>query len=290
MLIDRIIQCILTGIMIGSVYALIAFGFNIISGIVRITNFSHGMFVLVGMYLTMTFTSLLGLDPYLVLIFTLPSSFIIGMVLHRLFVHPILNAPKINQFILTLGLKIFLENCMLMIFGGEYQGITTWYTSKSILFQNISINYALLFAFIATGLGMGGIILMLYKTRLGKAMRAVADDKEAAAMLGTNVWNIYTVSFGLAAVLAAIAGAATISYMVVAPSDGTDIVIKAFMVTIFGGPGSIAGTIIGGLFLGLLENLGVLILSPNLASALALSGMVVVILFRPQGIMGQKTT
>ncbi len=290
MLVYRIIQCTITGIMIGSVYALIAFGFNIISGIVRITNFAHGMFVLVGMYLTMTFSPLFGLDPYLALVFTLPASFVIGVFLHRLFVHPILTAPKINQFILTLGLKIFLENCLLMIFGGEYKGMTTWYTSKSIQFEYISINYALLFAFIATALGMVSIIYMLYKTRLGKAMRAVADDKEAAAILGTNVWNIYAVSFGLAAVLAAIAGAATISYMVVAPSDGTDIVIKAFMVTIFGGPGSIAGTILGGLFLGLLENLGVLVFSPNLASALALSGMVIVILFRPQGILGKKTT
>ena len=119
-------------------------------------------------------------------------------------------------------------------------------------------------------------------------MRAVADDKEAAAMLGTNVWNVYTISFGLAVVLAGIAGTATASYWVVAPSDGKAIVIKAFTVAIFGGAGNIWGTILGGLALGLLENLSVLFINPALSSALSLSVMIGVILFRPTGILGKK--
>jgi len=288
MLLSRIIQCTIVGIMMGSVYALIAFGFNMISGVVKITNFSHGMFVLIGMYLTMTFSQALGIDPYAALILTLPCAFIIGVVCHKLFVQPILNAPKINQFILTLGLMIFLENMLLIVFGGDFKGLTTWYTSESIMFGFVSINYALLFAFVATLLTMGGLLYILYHTRLGKAMRAVADDKEAATLLCTNVWSIYTISFGLAAALAGIAGAATVSYLIVTPNDGRAVVIKAFIVTIFGGAGSIGGTILGGLILGLLENLGVLIINPALASALSLSVMILVILFRPAGLLGKK--
>jgi branched-chain amino acid transport system permease protein len=289
-LLSNIMQCV-TGIMVGSVYALIAFGFNITSGIVRVTNFSHGMFVVTGMFLTITLCTAMKIDPYLALFFTLPICFIIGASCQRLFVHPILNSPKINQFILTLALKIFLENCLLLVYGGDFRGLTTWYTSESIIFENlnVSVNYSQLFAFIATALGLVGITYVLYFTRLGKQMRAVADDKEAAALLGTNVWSVYTIAFGLAAVLAALSGAASISYMVVAPSDGNPIVIKAFIVTIFGGPGSILGTILGGLFLGLLENIGMLIVGPSMATSFALFGMVVFILIRPQGILGKKT-
>lgn len=287
---SNIMQCVITGIMMGSVYALIAFGFNITSGIVRVTNFSHGMFVVTGMFLTITLCTALAIDPYLALVLTLPICFIIGAVVEKVFVHPILNAPKINQFILTLALKIFLENCLLFFYGGDFRGLTTWYTSKSIIFEsiNVSINYSQLFAFIATALGLFGITYLLYFSRLGKQMRAVADDKEAAALLGTNVWSVYTIAFGLAALLAAISGAASISYMVVAPADGNAIVIKAFIVTIFGGPGSILGTILGGLFLGLLENIGVLIVGPSMATAFALLGMIIFILARPQGLLGKK--
>jgi branched-chain amino acid transport system permease protein len=287
MLMYRILQCTIVGVMMGSLYALIAFGFNLIHGVVRIVNFAHGMFVLVGMYLSMIFFEEFGLDPYLALVLTLPVAFIIGVVLHRLFVHPILNAPRINQFILTLGLMIFMENCLLVIFGGRCRGLSLWYTSKSILFENISINYALLFAFICTLFSMVGIIYFLHHTRLGKAMRAVADEREAAALLGTNVWNVYTIAFGFAAVLAAIAGAAAASYWVVIPSDGRPIVIKAFTVAIFGGAGSIGGTILGGVILGLLENYAVLVVNPSLASAISLGIMIAVILVRPSGILGK---
>lgn len=288
MLIYRIIQCTIVGIMMGSVYALIAFGFNIISGVVKITNFAHGMYVLIGMYLTMTFSEALGIDPYLALVLTLPCTFIIAIICEKLFVRPILNAPKINQFILTLGLMIFLENILLIVFGGEFRGLTTWYTSGSIILEQVSINMALVFAFITTILTMGSLIYMLYNTRLGKAMRAVADDKEAASLCCTNVSNIYAISFGLASVLGAIAGAASISFLIVAPSDGRAIVIKAFIVTIFGGAGSMGGTILGGLILGLLENVGILIIKPALASALSLTVMVIVILFRPSGLLGKR--
>jgi branched-chain amino acid transport system permease protein len=284
------LQCIITGVMVGSVYALIAFGFNITSGIVRVTNFSHGMFVVTGMFLTISFCSALLIDPYLALVLTLPICFIIGAIVQRIFVHPILNAPKINQFILTLGLKIFLENILLFFYGGDFRGLTTWYTSKSFLFEgiNISINYSQLFAFIATAFGLLGIAYLLYFTRIGKQMRAVADDKEAAALLGTNVWSVYTIAFGLAALIGGLAGAASISYMVVSPNDGNSIVIKAFIVTIFGGPGSILGTILGGLILGLFENLGILIVGPSMATAFALIGMIIFILARPQGLLGKK--
>jgi len=287
---SNIMQCVITGIMMGSVYSLIAFGFNITSGIVRVTNFSHGMFVVTGMFLTITLCTALAIDPYLALLLTLPICFIIGAVVEKVFVHPILNAPKINQFILTLALKIFLENCLLFFYGGDFRGLTTWYTSKSIIFEsiNVSINYSQLFAFIATALGLLGITYLLYFSRLGKQMRAVADDKEAAALLGTNVWSVYTIAFGLAALLAALSGAASISYMVVSPNDGNSIVIKAFIVTIFGGPGSIIGTILGGLFLGLLENIGILIVGPSMATAFALLGMIIFILARPQGLLGKK--
>jgi branched-chain amino acid transport system permease protein len=281
-------QCIITGIMMGSVYALIAFGFNITTGIVRVTNFSHGMFVVIGMFLAITFCTALSIDPYLALILILPICFILGAIIHRFFVHPILNAPKINQFILTLALKIFLENCLLLIYGGEFRGLTTWYTSKAITVGGISINYSLLFAFIATTLGFIVITSLIYFTRLGKQMRAVADDKEAATLLGTNVWSIYTIAFAMAAVMAAFAGVASISYMVVSPHDGNAIVIKAFSVTIFGGPGSIVGTILGGLFLGVLENVGILLVGPSMSTAFALSGMVILILMRPNGILGKK--
>jgi branched-chain amino acid transport system permease protein len=288
MLLSRIIQCTIVGIMMGSVYALIAFGFNMISGVVKITNFSHGMFVLIGAYLAMTFSRALGIDPYVALLLTLPCAFIIGVACHKLFVQPILNAPKINQFILTLGLMIFLENMLLIIFGGDFKGLTTWYTSESIMFGFVSVNYALLFAFLATILTMLGLLYILYHTRLGKAMRAVADDKEAASLLSTNVRSIYTLSFGLAAVVAGVAGTAIISYLIVTPNEGRGIVIKAFIVTIFGGVGSIGGTILGGLILGLLENLGILIINPALASALSLSVMILVILFRPTGLLGKQ--
>ena len=183
---------------------------------------------------------------------------------------------------------IFLENMLLIIFGGDFKGLTTWYTSESIMFGFVSINYALLFAFFATILTMVGLVYILYHTRLGKTMRAVADDKEAAALLCTNVRHIYALSFGLAAVLAGVAGTATISYLIVTPNEGRNIVIKAFIVTIFGGAGSIGGTILGGLILGLLENLGILIINPALASALSLSVMILVILFRPTGLLGKQ--
>ena len=283
-----VLQSLIAGVLGGSLYALIALGFNLIFGIMKIVNFAHGHLVVLGMWLTIVLWRATGIDPYLLLIITVPTSFCIGVIIHKVFVSRILDAPELNQFTLTLGLMLLLENLMLVIFGGNYAGVTTWYTSKSIMLtEGISINYARLFAFLTTCVSVLVLYFLFYKTHIGKAMRAAADEKDGAELQGINTGRVFAFAFGLSSVFAAVAGAATISYVVVNPAAGTNLVIKSFIIVVFGGIGSIWGTVIGGLLLGIIENLGIFFMTPSLASASALVILVIVIIVKPTGLLGK---
>jgi branched-chain amino acid transport system permease protein len=184
---------------------------------------------------------------------------------------------------------LLLENVILAIFGGKFEGVSTWYTSKSIILGGkITINYARLFAAITTVVSIAVLYILFYKTNIGKMMRAAADDREGAALLGVNIPRVFTYAFGLSSVYATVAGASAISYVVTNPAAGTDFVIKSFIIVVFGGIGSIWGTIAGGLLLGLIENLGALVVTPSLASAFSLLVLIVIVIVRPTGLFGKR--
>ncbi|MBW1931100.1 MAG: branched-chain amino acid ABC transporter permease [Deltaproteobacteria bacterium] len=289
MTVSILIQCGVVSLLSAAVYALVALGFNLITGIMKIVNFAHGHLVVLGMYLTIFLWGRVGIDPYLLLIITLPAAFCIGVFLHKIFVERILNSPELCQFTLTLGIMILLENLMLIIFGGNIQGLNTWYTSKSIMLgKAISINYAKLFSLFVSIGTIGGLYCLLHKTRFGKAMRAAADDKDGAALLGIDISRIFTVSFGLSVALAAVAGTSAITFTVVTPFAGLGLTLKSFIIVVLGGVGSIWGMILGSLLLAGVETVGSLFLSPGISQGLALLILIIMIVAKPRGLLGAE--
>ncbi len=285
-----LVQGIVSGIIAGGIYALVALGFSLITGIMKIVNFAHGHIVVLGMYLTMVLWGALGWDPYAILVIVLPIGFLLGIILQKLFVEHILDAPHLNQFTLTLGIMILLENAMLAAFGGEFRGVTTWYTAQSISFWDgqIYINISRIFAFITAMVATGALYFIFQRTLLGKSMRAAADDREGAGLVGINVGRIYLIAMGLSGVFAVLAGTAMISHLIIIPTFGLPLVIRAFIIVVLGSAGSVPGVIVGGMLLGLIENIGQVYITPSLAWSVALLVLIVVILFRPEGIFGRR--
>lgn len=284
---DVIVQALLSGLFMGSVYALIAIGFTLVFGVTDIVNFAHGHLVMAAMFATYLLFKLAGIDPYLSLVLVLPLFFGIGVVLYLLVIERIVEAPHSAHMMVTLGLLIFLENLANLFFGGDLRGITTAYTTSSFVVGPIAIPLA---RAAAAGVSLAAVTLLalfLRRTSLGQAIRAAANNREGAALVGVDVKRVYLISFSLGTVAAALAGAVIVPFSLVSPFVGHEFILKAFVIAILGGLGSVVGALAGGLLIGAVEALSSLYISASLGNAIVFAILIVVLLYRPWGIFGQ---
>jgi branched-chain amino acid transport system permease protein len=284
---DVILQAGLSGLFMGSVYALIAIGFTLVFGVTNIVNFAHGHFVMGAMFVTYLLFKAWKVDPYVGLVVVLPLFFVVGSLIYRLVIQRIVEAPHSAHMMVTLGLLIFIENLANLFFGGDLRGITTTYTTSSLVLGDVSFPVARMGAAAVSLAAVVGLALVLHRTSLGKAIRAAANNPEGAALVGIDVGRVYRVAFSLGTAAAALAGAVIMPFSLVSPFVGGEFILKAFVIAVLGGLGSVAGALIGGLLIGLVEALSSLYISASLGNAIVFAILIAVLLYRPWGILGQ---
>lgn len=294
-------QALIDGLLTGGIYAMIGAGLSLIFGVMRVIHFGHGDFVVLGMYAAFFATTRLGLDPYLSLILVMPLAFGLGYALHRFVLSRLLSASEQTTKLATLGLGLVAANLMLLAFGTQPQTVYTEYATNAWVMRigslELRISEVRFIAVFVTALIILGLNAMLYRTELGRAIRATAQNRLGAELQGVNTRRIHAIVFGLGTVLAAAAGVLLLPLLSATPSMGTTFTSKAFVVTVLGGLGSLPGAIGGGLILGVVESLGSSLLplipalqnhfGSNYRDAYGLIIFLLVLLFRPEGLFGR---
>jgi branched-chain amino acid transport system permease protein len=291
-------QVLISGILLGGLYALIGLGMSLIMGVMKIINLAHGELMMVGMYVTFWGFTLLKMDPYVSILVVFPVLFMLGTLLQKYLVAPVMEVESIlpeNQVLLTVGIALVLSNLALLLFSANYRSVPVSYASKTIYWdlklggQTISLSFSvpMLVAFgIALVLG-SALFLFLGRTDLGRMIRATAQDKRAAALMGVNTKRMTYVTFGLGSALVGAAGALLVPVYYLFPQIGGPFTLKAFIITVLGGMGNIPGAVLGGVVLGLAESLGSVYISLGYKDAFGFIIFVLVLIFLPKGLLGK---
>jgi branched-chain amino acid transport system permease protein len=281
-------QIVVYGILIGGLYALIALGFTLVFGVMRIVSFMHGDLVMLGMYVTFLAFSVFSIDPYAALVISLPVLFVLGALIFQLTVGRILQRGTESQLIVTLGVSIMLTNLARFVFTADAKAVRPSYGSASVTILGFQVTVTLGLSFLVVVLLSSVLYWFLHRTDTGKAIRATALDAETAALMGVDVKRITLITFGIGAGLAGAAGSLLAPLFYVEPSIGLPFTIKSFVVVVLGGMGSFWGAILGGLILGIAESLGAVYVSAEYQILVGFVLLLVVLLVRPQGILGRR--
>jgi branched-chain amino acid transport system permease protein len=282
------LQALITGILMAGIYALVAIGLTLIFGVVRIVNFAHGEFVMLGMYLSFFLWKLWGLDPYASLLITMPALFCFGVLIQRFLFQPILRAPDLAQIFMTVGLSVIVMNVALFLFTADFRSVKLTYGEWAWRVAGVTIPMTRLFAFLGALVLAGLLTLFLTKTDIGKALRAVAQDREVSMLLGINPERMYLLAVGLGAALAGAAGSLIVPFFYTFPTVGVVFVLIAFVVVILGSLGSIEGALLASLIVGVAESLGILFAGADLGLVVVFAILVAALVFRPSGLMGAR--
>jgi branched-chain amino acid transport system permease protein len=281
-------QSLISGILIGGVYALIGIGLTIIFGVMRVINFAHGDLLMVGMYATYYLFTLAHIDPFVSVLITIPLMFLFGAVLQKVFVNRILGALPQNQILLTIGLGLIMSNSVMLAFTSDYKILSTTYSSSSVSVLGISISTPLVISFAITAAITAALYWFLLKTDTGQAIRATAQDREAARLMGINVGRMSIIAFGLGAALAGTAGALISPTYYIFPQVGSTFTLKAFVITVLGGMGSIVGATLGGILIGVAESIGGVYIGSGWKEVVVFVLFLLVLLFKPSGLFGKS--
>jgi len=284
---DVVAQSLLSGLFTGSVYALIAIGFTLVFGVTDVVNFAHGHLVMAAMFVTYVLFKAAQLDPYLSLVVVLPLFFGLGALIYVLIVSRIVEHPHSAHMMVTLGLLIFLENLANFVFGGDMRGVTTTYTTASWVVGPIAIPLARAAAAGVSLVAVALLSLFLHRTSMGKAIRAAANNREGASLVGVDVPRVYLLAFALGTVAAALAGAVMVPFSLVGPFVGDEFMLKAFVIAVVGGLGSVSGALVAGLLIGVVESVSNLYITASLGNAIVFVILIAVLLLRPWGLLGQ---
>lgn len=282
-------QTIVSGLLLGGIFALVAVGLTLIFGVMRILNFAHGDFLMLGMYFAFFLSVMFGIDPYISAVASLPLFFGLGWLVQSYLIRPVLNAPESIQILLTVGLSLFLQNVALFLFSPDFQSLRVSYGGETISVMGVSISYVRLIAsMIAVGASLG-LYLFLGRTDVGKALRACAEERLGSMAVGINVDRMYKIAFAIGIACVALAGVLMTPFFYVAPQVGLPFTLTAFVVVVLGGLGSLPGALIGGLAIGLIESMGEILLpSPSMKQMATFSVFLLILLLRPQGLFGGK--
>ncbi len=282
---------LISGLSLGSVYAIIALGYTMVYGIAKMLNFAHGDVIMVGGFAVYMSMNALGLNPILAVIVSIIVCTVLGIVIEKVAYKPLRKATPLAVLITAIGVSYFLQNLALLIFGSDAKLFTSVVNIKAISLANgqITITGETIVTIVACIIIMVVLSLFIKKTKAGQAMLAVSEDKEAAELMGINVNKTISLTFAIGSGLAGIAGALLCSaYPTLTPYTGSMPGIKAFVAAVFGGIGSIPGALIGGLLLGVIENLSKAYISSQMADAIVFSVLIIVLLVKPTGLLGKK--
>ena len=282
------LQAVVSGLLIGGIYALIGMGLTLVFGVMRVINFAQGDLVMIGMYLAWLLFTKTGLDPYVSVLVCMPALFILGAILQRTLIERVLNALPQNQILLTIGVGLVLSNTAMMIFTSDYRILTTTYSSSSVSLAGISVSSPLAISFVITAALTAALYWLLLRTETGVAIRATAQDRDAAQLMGIDVRRTSVIAFGIGAALAGAAGALIAPTYYIYPQVGGAFTLKAFVVVVLGGMGSIIGATLGGLLIGTAESLAGAYLSSGYKDLFVYVLFLLVLLLKPSGLLGKS--
>jgi branched-chain amino acid transport system permease protein len=281
---DTLAQALLNGILIGGVYAIISVGLALVFGVMDIVNFAQADFLMVGMYVAFACKTLLGVDPILAAPLVFLAVFALGAITQRLLVRPILKAPMVNQIFLTVGLSLVLVSVSQLLFGADFRSVTTPYQLSVVRIGALKLSVPYVLAFAASAVLAGGLWLFLERTDFGRMMRATAQNRTAAVLVGIDPDRVHLVAFSLGVGLAGVAGAVILPYAYVFPTIGHNYALIMFTVVVLGGLGSIAGAAVAGVVVGVIHSASAALLPSMLQSFVVYVVFLATLMLRPAGL------
>lgn len=282
------IEQLINGLNLGSIYALIALGYTMVYGIAKMLNFAHGDVIMVGAYTLSLIMAGLNLPPIVAVITSVVVCSVLGVTIEKIAYKPLRKASPLTVLITAIGVSYFLQSVALLLFGSQQRKVDSVITISPIQIGSIELTGESIITLSVTLIIMVGLTLFIKKTKIGKAMLAVSEDKGAAQLMGINVNRTISITFAIGSALAAVAGALYVSsYGFVGPYTGSLPGIKAFVAAVLGGIGSIPGAMLGGILLGIIESLSKAYISTNLADAIVFSVLIIVLLVKPSGLLGK---
>ena len=282
------VQAFINGILTGGVYSLMAVGLSLIFGVMRVINFAHGDMMVWGMYLSLWLFTTLGLDPYLSIPLTGAAVFLLGVAIQRGLVNRILAAPHEMQILLMMGVALVLENLALMVWGPDPRRVNVSYGLSTFWMGPIVVDLPRLVTFALALVLALCLYLFLRRTDLGRMIRAASDNQTGALLVGTDITKVFTLAFGIGAACVGAAGSLMTPLLPFTPSSGLLFTVTSFNIVIIGGMGNLLGAFVGGLLVGVSESLGAVLLVPSLKEIVGFVLLVVILLFRPQGLLGGR--
>ena len=283
-----LILTLVWGVAIGCIYILLATGLNLIFGVMKLVNFAHGELLMIGAYVCFSISTAFGVNAYIALFLSMGIVALIGVAVERLAFRRVLGTDKLNEIFVSLGLILIFDNIAVLIWGEKIKQITSPFENISLQLGGVAISYDRLISLAFVAAILVGLVFLIKKTKIGRAMRATSQKSQAAMLMGINIEHIYIFTFALGA---ALAGAAGSLYGIIAPFTpyiGAIPTIKAFAIIILGGLGSIPGAIIGGLLYGIAEQSAVIFFGGIWRDAVAFSLLIIVLILRPKGLFGEK--
>jgi branched-chain amino acid transport system permease protein len=277
------------GVLTGLVYGLMALGLSVIFGVVRVVNFAHGEMMTIAMYIAVTLFAVFHLDPLLMLVPIAAVLFVFGYVLQAGVINRFITRPEHSQFLLLVAIAIIIVNVLLILFGPDAKGVQTSYSMDSFQLGPLIVDAPKAYAGLAAIVVAAALFGFFKYTRIGTSIRACADNYTGALVVGLDVRHLYALTFGLGAACVGAAGVMLALIVDVTPALGPAYTLLAFVIVITGGLGSMPGALLGGILIGLTEAMAGLLFSPSAKSMFAFAILVLVLLFRPQGIMGKRS-
>lgn len=286
------IRQLINGLQIGSIYALVSLGYTMVYGIVKLINFAHGDIIMVGAYISFIFVPILismNLPVWLAVVPAIIFCALLGILIEKIAYRPMRNSARISSLITAIGVSLLLQNIFMLVFSPNPRAFETVFSANPIQIGNLNINISTIITIILSVSLMVLLQLFITKTKLGKAMIAVSQDFSAAQLVGINVDNIISMTFAIGSALAAVASILYVSsYPQITPTMGSMLGLKAFVAAVLGGIGIIPGAMIGGFIIGIVEALTKAYISTQLADAVVFGILVIVLLFKPDGIFGMN--
>ncbi|HLH93292.1 MAG TPA: branched-chain amino acid ABC transporter permease [Xanthobacteraceae bacterium] len=281
-----IAQAVVNGLLIGGIYALVSIGVSLIFGVVKIVNFAQGEFVMIGMYISYFLATYLGIDPVLSLVISMPALFVIGALLQHFLIRRVLGLGDMPQIFLTFALSLLLLNLALLLFTADNRTVMTSYTDAALHFGEIYVPVAKLIAF-ALAMTLSALLwVFLHTTDLGKAMRAAAQNRDVAMLMGINPDRVFAVAVGIALALAGAAGSLLVPFYPVYPTVGQVFVLLAFVAVVLGTLGNVTGALIASLMMGVAESLGIQFVGADSGLIVVFAMLLLTLAVRPSGLAG----
>lgn len=284
---DIFLQLLVSGFLLGGIYFLVSLGLTLVFGVMKIVNFAHGDFLMLGMFGAFFLFQLFGVNPYISLFIMAPALFVLGMLIYKTIVGRTISRPHVVQIFVFIGLSVALQNLALILFSADYRAINTSMTSAVLSIGSVRISVPLLIAFLVAGFITVLLFLFLHFTYTGKAIRAASQDQFAATLMGVSNQKIYMMSFSIGLGLLGIAGSLLMPIYSVYPTVGEQFVLIAFVVVVLGGLGSLPGAVAGGLLIGVIETMSSYFIAPSMKQLIYFSVFILILILRPNGLFGR---